>query len=167
MNRFAAVHASPMFRILASSAPATARSRSASANTRNGAFPPSSIDTRRTCSADCSISRRPTSVEPVKVSLRSRGSRMIGSETAPERLVVITLMTPPGTPASVSSAARASVVKGVWAAGLITIEHPAASAGPILRVPMASGKFHGVIAYVGPTGCLMVISRVPPDGATE
>ncbi len=167
MNRFAAVHASPMLRILASIAPFTARSRSASANTRNGALPPSSIDTLSTCCADCSISLRPTSVDPVKVSLRSRGSRMIGSDTAPERLVVITLSTPSGSPASVSNAARARVVSGVWAAGLITIGHPAASAGPILRVPMANGKFHGVIAYAGPTGCCMVISRVPPDGATE
>ena len=29
---------------------------------------------------------------------------------------------------------------------------PAAIAGPILRVPMASGKFHGVISTQGPTG---------------
>src|SRR5450755_664897 len=92
---------------------------------------------------------------------------MIGAETSPDRDVVITLTTPSGNPASISTAARASVVKGVWAAGLITTGQPAASAGPILRVPMASGKFHGVIAYTGPTGCFMVSSRVPPDGAIE
>ena len=85
-------------------------------------------------------------MEPVKVSLRSRGSAMIGPDTAPDRDVVITLSTPSGSPASISTAARASVVKGVCAAGLITTVQPAASAGPILRVPMASGKFHGVIA---------------------
>ena len=34
------------------------------------------------------------------------------------------------------------------------IVQPAASAGPILRVPIASGKFQGVIARLGPTGCL-------------
>ncbi len=83
MNRLAAVHASPMLRILASIAPSTAASRSASAITRNGALPPSSIDTRSSCSADCSTSRRPTAVEPVKVSLRSRGSRISGSITCP------------------------------------------------------------------------------------
>jgi hypothetical protein len=37
-------------------------------------------------------------------------------------------------------------------------------AGPILRVPIASGKFHGVIISVGPTGCFIVISLVLPSG---
>ena len=45
-----------MLRILAIIAPSTAASRSASSKTRNGALPPSSIETRSTCSADCSIS---------------------------------------------------------------------------------------------------------------
>ena len=35
---------------------------------------------------------------------------------------------------------------GVCCAGLMTIVQPAAIAGPILRVPIAIGKFHGVIA---------------------
>ena len=55
MNRFAAVQASPMLRILASIAPSTAASRSASPKTRNGAFPPNSIEILSTCSADCAI----------------------------------------------------------------------------------------------------------------
>ena len=42
--------------------------------------------------------------------------------------------------------------QGVSAAGLTTIVQPAAMAGPILRVPIASGKFQGVIIRVGPTG---------------
>ena len=41
---------------------------------------------------------------------------------------------------------------------------PAATAGPILRVPIASGKFHGVIISAGPTGRFIVISRVAPSG---
>ena len=73
------VHASPMLRILAIIAPSTAASRSASSKTRNGALPPSSIETRRTCSAACAISFCPTSVEPVKDSLRVRGSSISGS----------------------------------------------------------------------------------------
>ena len=105
-------------------------------------------------------------MEPVKVSLRSRGSRMIGSMTSPVRLVVTTLSTPSGRPHSWSSCASASIVSGVWRAGLTTIVQPAAIAGPILRVPMASGKFHGVIISVGPTGCFIVSSRVAPLGAT-
>ena len=166
MNRFAAVHASPMLRILANIAPSTAASRSASPKTRNGAFPPSSIEIFSTCWADCSISLCPTPVDPVKVSFRSRGSAMIGPDTPPRR-VVITFTTPSGSPASARMAANASVVSGVNAAGLITTVQPAASAGPILRVPIASGKFHGVIAYTGPTGCFIVNNRVPPLGAIE
>ena len=50
---------------------------------------------------------------------------------------------------------------------MTTIVQPAAIAGPILRVPIASGKFHGVIISVGPTGCFIVISRVAPSGAVD
>ena len=119
-------------------------------------------------SAACSMSFWPTGVDPVKVSLRRRGSRIIGSITAPVRpcAVVTTLRTPLGSPSPSSRSARASIVRGVWPAGLTTMVHPAAMAGPILRVPMASGKFHGVIIRVGPTGCFIVRSRVAPLGAT-
>ena len=156
-----------MFRIFASIAPSTAASTSASSKTTNGALPPSSIETRSSCSADCSTSFLPTAVEPVKVSLRSRGSRITGSQTAPEVVVVTTLRTPSGSPASWRTSASRSIVSGVSAAGLTTMVQPAATAGPILRVPIASGKFHGVIISVGPTGWAMVSRRVAPFGATE
>ena len=109
-------------------------------------MPPSSIDVRSRPSADCSTSIRPTSVEPVKVSLRSRGSPMIGLETSPEDFEVTTLSTPAGSPASSRICASAYIDSGVCCAGLMTIVQPAAIAGPILRVPIAIGKFHGVIA---------------------
>ena len=65
-------------------------------------------------------------------------------------------------------AARAYIDSGVSEAGLTTIVQPAATAGPILRVPMASGKFHGVIINgVGPTGRFIVISRVAPSGEVD
>ena len=80
--------------------------------------------------------------------------------------MVTTLTTPAGTPASSSRPARASIVNGVSWAGLTTVVHPAAMAGPILRVPMASGKFHGVMAKTGPTGCFIVTKRVAAFGAT-
>ena len=57
-----------------------------------------------------------------------------------------TLSTPAGRPASSRISASASIDSGVCWAGLITIVQPAAIAGPILRVPIAAGKFHGVIA---------------------
>jgi len=83
-------------------------------------------------------------------------------------LVVVTMLsTPFGKPASARMSASRSIDSGVSAAGLTTMVQPAAIAGPILRVPMASGKFHGVIIKQGPTGCLSVSSRVAPFGAIE
>ena len=76
-----------------------------------------------------------------------------------------TFSTPPGSPASASRSARASIDSGVSCAGLTIIVQPAATAGPILRVPMASGKFHGVINRQGPTGWRVTIMRPPPSGA--
>ena len=58
----------------------------------------------------------------------------------------MTFSTPSGSPASWKIFASASIVSGVCCAGLMTIVQPAAIAGPILRVPIAAGKFHGVIA---------------------
>ena len=49
-------------------------------------------------------------------------------------------------------AARASAVNGVAEAGFSTTGHPAQNAAAALRVIMAAGKFHGVIAATGPTG---------------
>ena len=145
MKRFAAVHACPMLRNFASIAPSTALSRSASSNTTNGALPPSSIEVRSTPGAACCSSFTPTGVDPVNESLRSRGSEMMRSETAPVFVVVTTFTTPAGTPASCRIWAKNSVVSGVSVAGLMTTVQPAASAGAILRVAIASGKFHGVI----------------------
>ena len=63
------------------------------------------------------------------------------------------LNTPPGRPASSSTWPSASIDSGVSCAGFITIVQPAAIAGPTLRVPIAIGKFQGVIIRQGPTGC--------------
>ena len=79
--------------------------------------------------------------------------------------MVTTLTTPSGSPASGRMSTRASIDSGVWCAGLMTLVHPAAMAGPILRVPMAIGKFHGVMSRHGPTGCLVTRNRAPPAGA--
>ena len=129
-------------------------------------MPPSSSDVRITCSAHCSSSFLPTGVEPVNESLRARPSRITGSITAAGSVVVTRFSTPSGRPASFMIAASASIDSGVCSAGLITIVQPAATAGPILRVPMAIGKFHGVIRMHGPTGCRMTSRRPWPLGAT-
>ena len=67
----------------------------------------------------------------------------------------MTLRTPPGSPHSSSSWASAKADSGVSCAGFMTIVQPAAIAGPILRVPIAIGKFHGVMKKQGPTGWRM------------
>src|SRR5215216_6991283 len=153
-----------MLRNLAIIAPSTAAPRSASSKIRKGALPPSSMEVRRMLAAACSSSLRPTSVDPVKLSLRSRGSAMIGPETFPDVDVVMTLTTPRGRPASASSLAKYKVVKGVNSGGLITTVQPAATAGAILQVAIARGKFQGVIKKHGPTGCCETIIRPVPSG---
>ena len=59
------------------------------------------------------MSFRPTSVEPVKDSLRVRGSWISGAMTEPAELEVMTLSTPPGSPASSRICASASIDSGV------------------------------------------------------
>ena len=81
----------------------------------------------------------------MKDSLRASPDRISGSITPPASIAVTQLTTPAGTPASVRMSISASIDNGVWWAGLTTLVQPAAIAGPILRVPIAIGKFHGVI----------------------
>ncbi len=76
----------------------------------------------------------------------------MAAPTSPERRDGSTFTTPGGTPASCNSLPRARAVSGVSDAGLRIIVHPAARAGPILRVAIAAGKFHGVIRRDTPTG---------------
>ncbi len=159
------MHASPPLRILAIMAPAIAASRSAVAKTTKGALPPSSIEQLTTVLAAAASSVRPTSVEPVNDSLRTRGSSIIAPTTLPEREEGRTLTTPAGTPASVSRSPMASAVSGVSLAGLRMTEQPAASAGPIFRVAIAAGKFHGVTSTATPIGWCMTMIRLVPAGA--
>jgi hypothetical protein len=84
---------------------------------------------------------------------------------SPDRELVTTLSTPGGSPDSSRICASANMESGVCWAGFMIIVHPAAMAGPILRVPMAIGKFQGVIMRQGPTGCFMVKSLPTPLGA--
>ena len=159
------MQASPLLRIFAGIAAATATSMDAEGMSRNGALPPSSIEVRKTPSAACLSRTRPTSVEPVNVSLRNRRSGRSASDTDFDFELVITLTTPSGSPASDSACMNMRVVSGVADAGLSTTVQPAASAGATLRVPIASGKFQGVIARTGPTGFFIVRTRFPVDGA--
>ena len=165
MNRFAAVHADPPLRSLATMAPVTAASRSASPNTRNGALPPSSIPVLTTVRAAWASRARPTSVEPVNETFRTLGSSSRREAKASERRAGTTLTTPGGAPASIRSRPSARAVSGVSDAGSSTTAHPAASAGPILRVAIAAGKFHGVISNATPIGLCSTMIRFVPAGA--
>lgn len=60
--------------------------------------------------------------------------------------------TPFGRPARSPNSARARAVKGVNSDGFTTMVQPAASAAPALRVIIAAGKFHGVMAAATPIG---------------
>ncbi len=71
-----------------------------------------------------------------------------------------TLNTPAGMPARAANTARASAVSGVCSAGLTTAVQPTARAGATLRVIMAAGKFHGVIAAQTPTGSRVTSRRL-------
>jgi len=160
----AAVQAWPPLRNFAIIAPATAASTSASAATTNGALPPSSIEEFTIRSAAWPSSALPTPVEPVNEIFRTRSSASQALTTAPELVVATTLTTPAGTAASSRIFATASAVSGVSDAGLSTTVHPAARAGPILRVAIAAGKFQGVTSAATPTGRLVTMVCVPPAG---
>jgi len=133
------------------SAPRTAASMSASANTMLGDLPPSSSERRLSVPAASRMICLPTSVEPVKAILSTRGSRTSAMPTLPPGPVT-TLNTPSGTPASWQISAKRSAVSGVWDAGLITIVLPAASAGAIFQDESRKGKFQGTMAPTTPTG---------------
>ena len=128
-----------------------------------GALPPNSSESFLMVLAHCCASMLPISVEPVKDSLRTVGLEVI---SPPMALAdpVSTLKMPAGTPARSARTASASAEKGVAEAGFRTIGHPAASAGPALRVIIEDGKFQGVMAAQTPMGCLMTTMRLSVQG---
>ena len=140
-------------RILAIIAPSIAASRSASSRTRNGALPPSSIDELMTESAASRSSMRPTSVDPVKDSLRTRGSCRIALHTGPGSLVLIDVDDARRHARAAHDLRHAQARSAAFPrAGFRMQVQPAASAGAILRVAIAAGKFHGVISSETPIG---------------
>ena len=76
----------------------------------------------------------------------------IALTAGPAGLGTTTFTTPAGTPARCIISAIANAVRGVSLAGFSTTVQPAASAGPIFRVAIAAGKFHGVANKATPTG---------------
>ena len=72
----------------------------------NGALPPSSSDSFLIVPAHCAINFLPTSVDPVKVTLRTIGLAVISPPIAAAD-PVITLKTPGGMPALPANSASA------------------------------------------------------------
>src|SRR3954470_117428 len=79
----------------------------------NGALPPSSMLVFLMVGAHCASSFAPTSVDPVKVSLRTSGLPVSSPPVSPEG-PVITLQTPAGMPARSARTASASAENGGW-----------------------------------------------------
>src|SRR5690625_6725373 len=94
------------------SAPSTARSRSASSKTINGALPPSSRLSFLTVAAHCSESNFPTAVDPVNDNLRTMGLAHNSAPTAWLCWAVTTLNTPAGNPAAAARCASARAERG-------------------------------------------------------
>src|SRR6516225_4913661 len=117
--RLAQTQVWPAFRYFEAMAPLTAISMSASSKTMNGAFPPNSIEVFLTVAAHCSISNLPTSVEPVKVSLRTVGFD-VSSPPISFDGPVTQENTPFGTPPRSASSHKAKAEKGVAVVGFIT-----------------------------------------------
>ena len=136
------MHAWPVLRNFTSAAPLAACSGSASSNTMNGAWPPSSSDTRfswlRRVRRSIAL---PTSVEPVKRELaHAGGSRAARRDRAPDPAGRDEVDdTRRADPASASTSNIAIAHSGVCSAGFSTIVQPAASAGATFRVIIEIG----------------------------
>jgi hypothetical protein len=133
----------------------TAWSTSASASTRSAFFPPSSSTAGlRFCAAWTPIIR-PTFVDPVKLTSRTRGSAISVETTSAAvlRSSVTRFSTPAGRPASVNTSARNSPHEiGASSLGFITTVFPTASGIAMARMPRMNGAFHGEIAARTPSG---------------
>jgi hypothetical protein len=121
-------------------------------------LPPNSIEVFLTVPAHCCISSLPTSVEPVKVSLRTVGFEVSSPPTSFDGPV--TQENTLWHPSALGQLAKGQGRERRRVAGFNTIVQPAAKAGPALRVIIAAGKFHGVIAAHTPIGSLVTTMRL-------
>ena len=141
----------PVEEKMPNSTPASATSRSASAKTMVGDLPPSSSETGISFAAAFCARARPTSVPPVKETLRMAGcvtSRSPTTPPAPGR----TEKSPGGRPAASTMRASSRQTSGLQEAGLSSTALPAASAGATFCASEAMGEFQGVIPATTPSG---------------
>ena len=150
----------PALRYLNAAIVSAAFSGSASANTTTGECPPSSMVVRFMPLAASAARCLPTGIEPVNeifftASLASRCSET-SAGTPNTRL-----STPAGRPASAKHFTISTQAPGVSSDAFRISEQPAASAPPILRAGVSTGKFQGVNAATTPTGSCTTSWRVP------
>src|SRR5699024_2054475 len=127
-------------------------SKSESAKTMLGFFPPISNDTFFKLSAADFMIAFPVLASPVNVIASTSGCLDIASpaESGPNPWTRLT--TPSGTPASEQICAKTVAVIGVVSAGFIIAVFPAAKHGANFQVIRKSGRFHGLIIPTTPTG---------------
>ena len=133
-------------------ATAAARARSAEGITTNGSLPPSS---RTDFLMASPATRRPTAwpagPDPVRVTATTRSSRM----TASTRAAPISRVwkQPSGKPARSNSSCMNRAHCGTFDACFSRPTLPAIRAGAANRMACHSGKFQGITASTGPSGC--------------
>src|SRR6516225_4125607 len=125
-------------------------SGSASANTTTGEWPPSSMVVRFMPLAASAARCLPTGIEPVNEILRTASFARRCSDTS-AGTPNTRLRTPAGKPASTKQRTISTQAPGVSSDALRMSAQPAASAPPILRAGVSTGKFHGVNAATMPT----------------
>ena len=126
----------PALKKAAVAMPSAAASRSASAKTTTGAFPPSSRWARLSPWAAETATAMPARTEPVMATRPGTGCSTRLRPVSPSPLT--TLRTPGGRISPAISASR-TVDSGVVSLGLRTTVFPAASAGPIFHSAIISG----------------------------
>ena len=132
--------------------PATALSKSASANTMPAFLPPSSKLTGRTPLAAAAMMASPVRVSPVKVMPLTRGCLVMNSPAEPGPKPCSTWYTPFGMPTAFITSPSKVAVAGVSSEGLTMTVLPQASAGPTFQVISSSGRFQGQITPTTPSG---------------
>ena len=94
---------------------------------------------------------RATSVEPVKITPRTRGSATSAAPTS-SPVPGNSCSTAGGMPAAWKIRTARAAISGVCSAGLASTGLPAASAAATSPTKIASGKFHGLMQATGPGG---------------
>ena len=140
----------PAWKVQVCTAPASARSRSASAKTMLGDLPPSSSSVRLRRGAAAAWIARPTAVLPVNAIMSTSGAATSASPTSgpgPQ-----TKLSTPGGSTSATMRQSSATPRGSAGAGFTTTVLPQASAGPIFPAQLVIGKLNGLMAATTPTG---------------